>query len=122
MHTTWYRDSQYSPCWIDSPLNSIFHNTDPDRIKAELTSEESNLQIFKIFHTLNPVDFDQAFGLVERDVGGNVTSIRATTLQLRIRGDQNFSEVAEDWEETFISWSKRDRNDNLDISIFTSDT
>jgi len=59
---------------------------------------------------------------VEKDADGNITSIRATTLQFRIWGDQNFSEVAEDWEDVFISWSEIDRNDDLDISVFTSDT
>lgn len=117
----WCRITQYSPCWIDSPLNRIFYNTNPMRIRDELILEESNLKLFNIFHTHNPVDFDQAFGLVQEH-NGTVESIRALTLQFRIRNDQNFSEVAEDWEDLFISWSKTPRTDTLDISVFTSDT
>ena len=123
MHSS--RESQNSPCWIDSPLNRLFYNTDPERIRTELYDEESNLIIFNIFHKHNPVDFDQAFGLVdkEEDINGtHVKSIRAVTLQFRIRGEQNFSEVAEEWEDLFISWSKQPRGDSLDLSVFTSDT
>lgn len=88
-------------------------------------SEESNLIIFNIFHDHNPVDFDQAFGLVEKEnIDGTekVVLIRAATLQFRIRREHNFSKVAEDWEDKFISWSKQHRDDSLDISVFTSDT
>ena len=116
------RENIHRPCWIDSPLNRIFFNTDPNRIRTELISEESNLVLLNIFHGHKPADFDQIFGLVELDINGTVESVRATTLQFRMRGDQNFSEIVEAWEDMFISWSKQHRNDSLDISVFTSDT
>ena len=87
-----------------------------------MISEESNLGLLNIFHGHKPSDFDQIFGLVELDINGTVESVRATTLQFRIRGDHNFSKVAEAWEDMFISWSKQHRTDSLDVSVFTSDT
>lgn len=118
-----FREYENSPCSrIDSPLSRIFHNSDPDSIRTELTSEYSNLNLYKIFQKINPVDFDQAFGLIVKDVNDTVKSIRAVTLQFKLRGDHNYSGVVEDWEEMFISWSKQQRNDDLDISVFTSDT
>ena len=116
-----YRENIHRPCWIDSPLNSIFFNADPDRIRTELVSEVGNLRLLNIFHGHKPADFDQIFGLVELN-NGTVKAVRATTLQFRIRGDQNFSEVVEAWEDMFVSWSKQHRTDSLDISVFTSDT
>ena len=118
------RESRSSPsCWVDSPLNRLFYNTDPDRIRTELYSEESNLVLFNIFYKQKPVDFDQLFGLVEKEpINDTIESVKATTLQFRMRGDQNLSEIVEDWEDMFISWSKQYRSDSLDTSIFTSDT
>ena len=79
--------------------------------------------LFNIFHDQKPVEFDQTFGLVEKEpINDTVISIKATTLQFRMRGDQNLSEVVEDWEDMFISWSKQPRSDSLDIAVFTSDT
>ena len=117
------RESRSSPCWIDSPLNRLFYNTDPNRIRTELLSEESNLMLFNIFYNQKPVDFDQLFGLIEKEpINDTIVSIKATTLQFRMRGDQNLSEVVEEWEDMFISWSKQYRSDSLDLSVFTSDT
>ena len=87
-----------------------------------MTSTEGNLRTLNAFHGHKPADFDQTFGLVELDVNETVESVRATTLQFRMRGDQNLSELVEAWEDMFISWSKQYRNDSLDIAVFTSDT
>ena len=91
-----------------------------------MVSEASNLNLLNIFYGIKPADFDQLFGLVELkpEINGTseVESVRAVTLQFRIRGDQNFSKVSEAWEDLFISWSKQRREDSLDISVFTSDT
>ena len=104
MYNWLYRESWRSSCWIDSPLNRLFLNDNPDKIRAELTSEESNLVLFNIFHDQKPVEFDQTFGLVKKEpINDTVISIKATTLQFRMRGDQNLSEVVEDWEDMFIS-------------------
>lgn len=79
--------------------------------------------LFDIFYNQKPVDFDQLFGLVEKEpINDTIVSIKATTLQFRMRGDQNLSEVVEEWEDMFISWSKQYRSDSLDLSVFTSDT
>ena len=87
--------------------------------------EAANLNLLNIFYRLKPADFDQLFGLVKlkQEINGTseVESVRAVTLQFRIRVDQNFSELAEAWEDLFISWSEQHREDSLDISVFTSD-
>jgi len=108
-------------CSIDSLLNDVVRNTDPHRIRSELYSEESNLRLFELFKAINPVDFDQLFGLVTEE-NGRIKLIRATTLQLRISGSRNLTTVAERWEDMFISWSNKPRNDTLDVSVFTSDS
>jgi len=106
---------------MDSLLDDVVHNTDPHRIRLELYSEESNLRLFEFFKAINPVDFDQLFGLVTEE-DGKIKTIRATTLQLRLSGSSNISTIAERWEDQFISWSKKPRHDSLDVSVFTSDT
>ena len=121
-HNDGYRENIHRPCWIDSPLNRIFINTDPNKIRTDLKYEEGNLRLLNVFHEHKPADFDQIFGLVELDINRTVESVRATTLQFRMRGDQNFSKIVEAWEDMFVSWSKQHRNDSLDISVFTSDT
>jgi len=121
IHSALYCRPDGHRCSIDSLLNDVVRNTDPHRIRLELYSEESNLRLFELFKAINPVDFDQLFGLVTEE-NGMIKLIRATTLQLRISGSRNLTTVAERWEDKFISWSKKSRNDSLDVSVFTSDS